>query len=163
MPQLVFADYAPQVVWLVITFATLYLVLSRLALPGIARTLGNREARVRGDLEAAERLKAEAEATLGAYQKAMAEARAKAQAEMKQAAAAMAAEAAKRESAFAGEVNARTKTAEAAIATAKTAALGDIRSMASEATRQLVARLSGGEPAAADVSAAIAAAEREGR
>jgi len=163
MPQLVFADYAPQVVWLVITFAALYLILSRLALPGIARTLGDREARLKGDLAAAERLKAEAEAALGAYQKAMAEARLKGQAELKQAAASMAAEAAKRESAFAAEVNTRTKTAEAAIASAKTAALADIRSMAGEAARQLVARLSGAEPAAAEVAGAVVAAELERR
>lgn len=163
MPQLVFADYAPQVVWLAITFVALYLILSRLALPSIARTLGDREGRLNGDLAAAERLKAEAEAALGAYQKAITEARLKGQAELKQAAASMAAEAAKRESAFFGAVNARTKTAEAAIASAKTAALADIRSMASEAARQLVTRLSGAEPAAAEVTQALAAAEREPR
>jgi F-type H+-transporting ATPase subunit b len=163
MPQLVFADYAPQVVWLAITFVALYLILSRLALPGIARTLGDREGRLNGDLAAAERLKGEAEAALGAYQKAIAEARLKGQVELKQAAASMAAEAAKRESAFAGEVNARTKTAEAAIASAKTAALADIRSMASEAARQLVTRLSGAEPAAVELTQALAAAEREPR
>jgi len=161
MPQLVFADYAPQVVWLAITFVALYFILSRLALPGIARTLGDRESRLQGDLAAAEKFKADADASLAAYQKAMAEARSQAQLELKQAAAEMAAEAAKREAAFATEVNTRTKAAEAAIATAKKAALGDVRSMAGEAARQLVARLGGGEPAAGDIANAVAAAERE--
>lgn len=163
MPQLVFADYAPQVVWLAITFAVLYLILSRLALPSIARTLGDRETRLKGDLGAAERLRAEAEATLAAYQKAMTEARQKAQGELKQAAAAMAAEAAKRDTAFMAEVNARTKAAEAAIAAAKTAALADVRSMAGAAARELVTRLGGAEPAAAELSGAVEAAERGSR
>ena len=163
MPQLVFADYAPQVVWLAITFVALYLILSRLALPGIARTLGNRESRLNGDLEAAERLKAEADVSLAAYRKSIADARAAAQGELKQAAAEMAAEAAKRESAFMMEVNNRTRAAEAAIGAAKSAALGDVHSMASEAARQLVARLTGVEPATADIAGAIAAAEREQR
>jgi F-type H+-transporting ATPase subunit b len=163
MPQLVFADYAPQVVWLVITFVALYFILSRLALPGIARTLGERESRMQGDLAAAEKLKAEADTTLAAYQKAIAEARAKAQAELKQAAADMAAEAARREAALSAEVNTRTKAAEASIAAAKNAALGDIRNLASEAARQLVTRLAGVEPSASDIANAVAAAEREGR
>jgi F-type H+-transporting ATPase subunit b len=161
MPQLVFADYAPQVVWLAITFIALYFILSRLALPGIARTLGDRDSRLQGDLAAAEKLKAEADASLAAYQKAIADARLKAQAELKQAGAEMAAEAAKREAAFAVEVNTRTKAAEASVAAAKKAALSDIRSMAGEAARQLVSRLGGGEPAAGDVATALAAAERE--
>ena len=163
MPQLVFADYAPQVVWLVITFVALYFVLSRLALPGIARTLGARENRLQGDLSSAETLKAEADASLAAYQKAIADARAKAQAEMKQVAADMAAEAAKREAAFAAEVNSRTKAAEASIAAAKKAAMGDIRGMASDVARQLVGRLAGTEPSAGDVANAVTAAERESR
>ena len=162
MPQLVFADYAPQVVWLAITFVVLYLILSRLALPGIARTLGDRDARLKGDIDSAERLRAEAEATLANYKKAIAEARAKALAEMKQAAADMAADAGKREAAFLAEVNTRTKAAEATIAAAKKAAIGDIRGLASEAARQLVTRLAGGEPSAGEVATAVTAAEREG-
>ena len=163
MPQLVFADYAPQVVWLAITFVALYFILSRLALPGVARTLGERDGRLQGDLAAAEKLKAEADASLAAYQKAILEARVAAQAELKQAAADMAAEAAKRESALAAEMNARIKTAEASIAAAKKAAVADIRGLASEAARQLVGRLAGGEPTPGDVASAVAAAEREGR
>jgi F-type H+-transporting ATPase subunit b len=161
LPQLNPAVFSPQLIWLLITFAALYFLMSKVALPGIEATLAARQGKIEGDLAAAERLKAEAETTLGAYQKTIAEARAKAQAELKQAAASIAAEAAKRESALVDEINARTKTAEAAIAAAKTAALADIRSMASEAARQLVTRLSGAEPAAAEISAAVAAAERE--
>jgi F-type H+-transporting ATPase subunit b len=163
MPQLVFADYAPQVVWLFITFVVLYLILSRLVLPGVARVLGKREGQLKGDIQSAERLKAEAEAALAAYQKAMTEARAKAQAELKQASAEMTAEAGRRDAAFALDANARTKAAEATIAAAKTAALADIRRMASAAASQLVARLSGGEPDAAEVTAAVAAVERDRR
>ncbi len=163
MPQLVFADYAPQVVWLVITFVALYFILSRLALPGIARTLGERDSRLQGDLAAAEKLKAEADASLAAYRKAIAEARQTAQADLKQAAADMAAEAARREGALAGEMNARIKAAEASIAAAKKAAVADIRGLASEAARQLVSRLAGAEPAPGELANAVAAAEREGR
>ncbi len=163
MPQLVFADYAPQVVWLVITFVALYFILSRVALPGVARTLGERDSRLQGDLAAAEKLKAEADASLAAYQQAIAEARGKAQAELKQAAADMAAEAAKRETALAAEMNARIKAAEASIAAAKKAAVADIRGLAGEAARQLVSRLAGSEPAPADIASAVAAAEQESR
>jgi F-type H+-transporting ATPase subunit b len=163
LPQLNPAVFSPQIIWLAITFVALYVLMSKIALPAIDASLTARQNRIEGDLAAAERLKTEAEATLGAYQKAMTEARAKAQAELKEAAASMAAEWAKREAAFAAEVNAKTKVAEAAIAAAKKAALADVRSMASEAARQLVTRLSGAEPAAADVASAVAAAEREQR
>ena len=80
MPQLVFTDYGPQVVWLVITFVALYVLLSKLVLPSIARTLGERDQRLQGDIERAEKLRAEAETTLAAYRKTIGEARAAAQA-----------------------------------------------------------------------------------
>ena len=159
MPQLNFADYPPQLIWLAVTFVALYLILSRLALPRVGAALAAREAKLTGDLDRAEKLKAEAEATIAAYHKAIAEARAGSQAELKQAAAAMLAEASKREAAFAAEIGARTKAAEAGIAVAKAAALADLRVVAGETARSLVARLSGSEPDAAAVERALAASE----
>ncbi|HZT20018.1 MAG TPA: F0F1 ATP synthase subunit B' [Dongiaceae bacterium] len=161
MPQLNFADFSPQVVWLVITFAVLYALLSWLVLPRISRTLGERDARLTGDIARAEQLRAEAESTLAAYEKAMAEAREKAQAEIRQAAQAMAAEAHRRESELAAGLAARTKAAEAGIAEAKRAALGELKTVAAEAARELVLRLSGTAPGSAELDAAIGAAGGE--
>ena len=161
MPQLVIADFTPQLVWLLITFVALYVILSRLVLPRIAGTLGNRENRLKSDIERAERLRAEAEAALADYQKAIAQARAGAQAELQKAAAELAEEAARREAALAAEVNARTREAEASIASAKQAALANIRSVAGEAVRELVARLAGVQPEMSAVEAALQAAQRE--
>ena len=161
MPQLVFTDYGPQVVWLVITFVVLYLLLSKLVLPGIARTLGERDQRLQGDIERAEKLKAEAESTLAAYRKAIGEARAAAQAEIKQATETMAAEASRREGELSALFAEKSKAVEAGIVEAKTRAIADLRNVAGEAARELVTRLVGVAPAAADVAEAVEAVGRE--
>jgi F-type H+-transporting ATPase subunit b len=159
MPQLNFADYPPQLIWLAITFVALYLIISRLALPRVGAALAAREGKLTGDIDRAEKLKAEAEAAIAAYRKAIAEARTQSQAELKQASADLATEASKREAAFTAEIGVRTKAAEDGIAAAKTAALADLRGVAGETARSLVARLSGSEPDAAQVERALSAAE----
>ena len=80
MPQMEFADYAPQLIWLAITFITLYVLMSRVALPRIADVLEQRQLRVTNDLEQAAALRDEAAKALEAYEATMAEARSKAHA-----------------------------------------------------------------------------------
>ena len=75
MPQLNFHDFAPQVVWLVITFVVLYLVMSKLAVPAISDTLEKRQAKIQGDLDAAEKASEETRALVAAYEKRLADAR----------------------------------------------------------------------------------------
>jgi F-type H+-transporting ATPase subunit b len=161
MPQLVITDFTPQLAWLLVTFVALYVILSRLVLPRIGGALDDRENRLKGDLDRAERLRAEAEAALAEYQKAIGQARAAAQAELQKTAAGIAEEAARREAALGADINARTREAEASIASAKQAALADIRNVAGEAVRDLVGRLAGVQPEMSAVEAALQAAQRE--
>ena len=79
MPQMEFADYMPQVVWLVITFATLYLLMAKLALPRITDILETRQRRLDHDLELSEKLRDEAQETLAEYDAAIVSARAEAE------------------------------------------------------------------------------------
>ena len=79
MPQMEFADYMPQVVWLVITFATHYHLMAKLALPRITDILEMRQRRLDHDLELSEKLRDEAHATLAEYDAAIVSARAEAE------------------------------------------------------------------------------------
>src|SRR5262245_44580779 len=67
MPQLVPEDMAPQLVWLAILFAVLYLLMSAVAVPRIAATLEARDAKISGDLAAAEKANEDARALIEAY------------------------------------------------------------------------------------------------
>ena len=78
MPQMEFADYMPQLVWLAITFTAFYFVMARVALPRIAEAIESRQERVANDLETATRMREEAEEALAAYEATMAKARAEA-------------------------------------------------------------------------------------
>lgn len=75
MPQLDYHLFAPQLVWLAIAFVTLYLVMSRLAVPAISDTLERRQAKIQGDLDAAEKANEDTRALVAAYQKRLADSR----------------------------------------------------------------------------------------
>lgn len=161
MPQLNFADFAPQLVWLAITFILLLVLMWRVALPRIAGVIDEREKRIQADLDRAERLKAEADAALSAYQKTMADARAKAQAEAREAAAAIAAEASKRDAAFAAQLSERTKAAEASIAAAKSRALSDLSAVSAEVAGSVLAKVANITVPPAQLQAAVDSALKE--
>lgn len=80
MPQLQPGDFAPQLIWLAITFAFLYFALARLALPRIAHVLGERKARIGGDLEKAREAQRQSEKAMERYEAEIAAAKAKGQA-----------------------------------------------------------------------------------
>ena len=69
------APFAPIVLPLAISFVTLYLVMSRLAVPRIEDTLAKRQAKIQGDLDAAEKANEETRALVAAYEQRLADAR----------------------------------------------------------------------------------------
>ena len=78
-PPMDATTFPSQIFWLVIFFALLYLLMSKLALPKMAAVLEKRHKTIEGDLAKASALKNETETAIQSYEKALADARAKAQ------------------------------------------------------------------------------------
>ena len=72
MPQLEVWTFPSQIFWLLITFSTLYYLLSRKALPRVSEILEARQDRIAADLDQAQRLRREAEAALATYEQGIA-------------------------------------------------------------------------------------------
>jgi F-type H+-transporting ATPase subunit b len=161
MPQLDVTTFPTQIFWLAISFIVLYLLMSRLGLPRIARIIGARRERVAGDLERAGQMKAEAEAVIAAYERALAEARAEAQRTLKETTERLNAAAAERLRQVAQKLAAETAAAERRIAEAKAAALGNVRAVAVEVARAATAKLTGIEVDLERTAAAVDAVLRE--
>jgi len=155
MPQLDVTTYAPQLVWLAITFIALYLILARVALPRVGDLLEARADRIASDLDQAESLKQEAEAALAAYETALAEARAKAHdiamKNRERVNRQIEVEKQKAEAAFAKQ----QAEAEAGIRRARDEAMKNVRDIAAEAAASMVDRLIGVSPDSGEALAAI--------
>jgi F-type H+-transporting ATPase subunit b len=149
--------FPSQLLWLTLTFVALYLLMARVALPRIDSILARRRARIDGDLAEALRLKGESDAAVAAYEKALADARGRAQALVNDARQRQAAEAEGARKALEATLNARIAEAESGIAHTKTAAMVNVRGIATEAAAAIVERLIGIAPASRDAVAAAVA------
>jgi len=156
MPQLDVASYLPQLVWLAISFAVLYLLMAKLALPRIGDVLADRSRRRQDNLARAEELQAEAEAAAAAYENVLGESRSAAHAQLAQSAEAAKARAEGAIHALGQRLGGEIDTAEAAIAQARDAALIEATAIAAEAACLAVEKIAGIK---VDAAAAGAAAE----
>jgi len=155
MPQLDFTTYLPQVFWLVVTFAALYLIMWKVAVPGIADVLETRQKRIADNLDKAAEAKKEAEDTLAAYEKTMSEARREAQAMIAEASAQIAKEAAQREAKLALDLNGRIVQSEAAIDKAIEDAMVSVQATAMDVAAAAVEKLTGDTPGENDLAKAM--------
>ncbi len=146
MPQFDTTTFIPQLIWLGIAFAMLYVLMAKLALPRIAQVLEERQHKIDESLRKAENLKLEAEAARGACERLIGEARAKAQVALKAVREEAAAEAARQQSNLAGKMMAEIEKGEDRIAKAKTEALAGLHGMAAEVAFAAVERLIGEKP-----------------
>jgi F-type H+-transporting ATPase subunit b len=148
--------FASQLVWLTLAFVLLYVLMARVALPRIGAVIEARRARMADDLAEAERLKAEADAALAAYDKALADARSRAQSLANETRGKQAAEAEQTRKALEAKLNARLAEAEQAIAATKSAAMTNVRGIATEAATAIVQKLIGTAPSSDKVASAVA-------
>ena len=162
MPQLNVADFSSQIVWLVITFAALYLVMTKVALPRIAEVLETRQDRIADDLELAEKFRQEAEQALADYHASLTAARATAHDITLAARDQLAATAVARKAEVDADFTAQVATAEQRVGTVRSQAMANLGAAALEAARAMTARLVGVEIGEDEAGAAIALDLEEG-
>jgi len=164
MPQIaqLAATYASQIFWLLLTFGFVFFVIGLGMVPKIQGTVDKRDKQIADDLAAADRARHEADAKEEAYRIKAEANRAEAQ-KVTQAAKAKAAAESEKTLAKADAENAETlAAAEARIRAAAGAAMGEIETVASEAARDMVAKLSGATVSAAEAAKAVKAALANG-
>lgn len=158
MPQLVLHDFAPQLIWLVISFVTLYVIMARVALPRIATVLEERRDRIASDLDKAEQLKKKTDEAIAAYEESLAEARNHAHAIAQETRDKLSGEVDAEKSVVEKQIAEKTTIAEARIAKAKAAALTRINEVAEDAAEAIVKQLIGGKVTSKEVVQAVSKA-----
>jgi F-type H+-transporting ATPase subunit b len=155
MPQMEFADYAPQLAWLAITFAILYFLMARVALPRITDVLEAREQRIANDLERAELLRRDAEAAEQEYERAAAETRSRAQEIASEAREKLKAEQNQKMASLEADLAKQMADSTAEIARARQQAMDGLRGLAADLAQAAAGRLLGSEVALADAGKAV--------
>jgi len=157
LPQLNIPDFAPQLIWLALTFSLLYILLSRVALPRIGEVLDERKDRIHRDVQEAERLKGETEKALAAYEQSLADARGRATGIARETREKLAAETDKERARVEGELNAKLNAAELQIASTKQKALSNVGDIAADTATEIVNRLIGQKVGLDEARRALAA------
>ena len=155
MPQLVLEDWAPQLIWLAISFIGLYLIMARVALPKIGDVIEKRRDRILHDLDEAQRLKNETEQAIAAYESALAEARAKAHGIAQETRDKLKAEADRQRADLEAQLQTKTAEAESRIAETTSAALAQLRDVATDTAGAIYSELVGDDASPEQVTAAV--------
>lgn len=147
--------FAPQLIWLALSFTVLYLLMSRIALPRIADIIEERGDRIKRDLGTAERLKSETEKALSAYEQALADARGNANEIAKQTRDKLGSEVDAERARVDAEINTKVADAEARILQTRRSALDSVNEIAGDVAGTLVEKLIGTSATADEVKAAV--------
>ncbi len=160
MPQLNPLDWAPQLIWLVITFGMLYLLMVYVALPRIGSVIDARTAHIAKDLATADQLRRETEEAIAAYEQALADAKQKAHAIVEAGRSRLKEETATQRGKLESELAKRSAEAEARIGEAKNSAMREVNAVAAEVASDIVRQLIGVAPAKAEIEKAVATARK---
>lgn len=156
MPQLDFSTWGNQIFWLVITLVVIHLILSRVALPRIASVLAERQGTITNDIAAAEDLKAKAQEAEAAYDKALIDARAEAGRIVAETKAGIQADLDKAIATADTKIAAKAAEGEKVIAEIRAGALDNVKVVAKDTAKEIVAAM-GGKADAKSITAAVTA------
>jgi F-type H+-transporting ATPase subunit b len=160
MPQLIAADFLPQLIWLAITFAALYFIISKFAVPKIGSAIEQRHGRIAADVAEAARLKEDTEKAISDYETALAEARSNAHTIVSENRAEMNAMISKEAAEFDAQLSKKLASAEAKIAKTRDAAMSQVSAIAGDTTEAIIAQLLGSKPSKTAISKAVSTANR---
>jgi F-type H+-transporting ATPase subunit b len=138
--------FASQLLWVAITFAALYFIMSRVALPRIGEILEVRRDRIEGDLAEADRLRQKTDQAIASYEAALADARAKAHGIAEATREEIKSDLATKRSKVESELAKKVSAAEVRIEETKVEALGHVDEIAADTAQALVAQLVGKVP-----------------
>jgi F-type H+-transporting ATPase subunit b len=151
--------FPAQFFWLTITFAVLFIVMWRIAVPKIGGIIGDRKAKIAGDLSLAEAHRKAAEQASAAYDSAIASARQRALAAANDNRAKINAEVDRAKAAADAEAAQAMTKAEESIAASRVEARSHVANAARDAAIQIVARLTGETVSPEDAAAAVRASQ----
>jgi F-type H+-transporting ATPase subunit b len=159
MPQITQLPFifASQLFWLAIVFGIIFFVIGRGMVPKIQATVEARETKIGEDLEAAQRARAAAEETEAEWRARMDAARSEAARVANEAKQASAKQTEAKVGKAAEKINLKVEAAEAKIREGLESARAEIEAVAAEATREMVARLTGIQVESRDAAAAVKA------
>ena len=135
--------FSSQLFWLLVTFGLLFFVIARGMVPKIQGVVEQRDRKITSDLEEAQRAREEAEKTEADYRERMDASRAEAMKLAQAAKQSASREAEERVKAVDQQVGGKVAEAEARIRASLETAMRDLDAVAADATRELVAKLTG--------------------
>ena len=147
--------FASQLVSLLIAFVALYLIVSRIALPRVGKTIDDRQNKIEGDLAEAQKLKDESDTALRAYETELAMARSRAQAIGAENREKLNAASEAERKALEGRLSHKLTEAEKTIASTRQKAMNNVRGIAADAAAAIVQRLTGVAPDSNSVERAV--------
>ncbi len=161
MPQLNPLDWAPQLIWLLITFGILYLLMVYVALPRIGAVIEARADHIAKDLATADKLRRETEEAIAAYEQALAEAKQEAHAIIEAGRTKLKEETAAERAKLDNQLGKKSAEAEARINEAKISAMREVNAVAADVASDIVRRLIGVAPGKAEIDQAVVAARKD--
>jgi len=137
------ASFGSQLLWLALSFAALYILMSRIALPRIGEILEVRRDRIEGDLAEAERLRQKTDQAIEAYETDLADAKQKAHTIAEESREAIRKDLDAKRADVETDLAKKMATAESRIQSTKTEALGHVEEIASDTAHAMVTNLLG--------------------